>query len=246
MYLSGCNLITNKKDFEMNIRLQILLVCMITYSFTVHAAPIVIDSEGGHSSVHSFPDDGFQGQTFIASETTYNSVGFHFDEVYGADTRDYYGLDSNFDLRFQLFEGFGWDGELLQSIDIDPGAGYIGFVDFDVSDINFESGEIYTAVVSAAWESGSALWMLEFADNQIRNEDGSSTYYDIYSEGVAIYYGSLDAESIQDTNFRALTDPASDGVFAAVSVPEPDSSILILLGFAGLLGRNRFNSSQKK
>jgi len=220
----------------------IALLSLMAFSFSAYSAPIIYDeSGGGSSSVGSFSSGFFHGQTFLSTEQSYTSVGFYFDEVYGPGSRDSYADGTDFRLRFQLFAGSGWDGQLLQTIEVDPGAGFVGHVDFDVREVAFDLDSSYTAIISMVDESAGGMWMMGEADNRVSGDTSwPPSTYDVYEDGVAISWGQLDPDSIVDQNFRVLTDYADDGYFAAHSVPEPSAAFLVLFGVVGLgLAKNK-------
>ena len=133
---------------------------------SVLAAPIVINNAGyggftfgvfGSPAGATFPNT-HHGQSFIASDTAYHSIGVDIEEVYGLGTRGFFDPGANFDMRFQVFAGVGTGGALLRTIDYDPGPGHDGWLDFEVTGIAFTNGGSYTATFSAADESGEHLW----------------------------------------------------------------------------------------
>ena len=133
---------------------------------SVLAAPIVTNNAGyggstigvfGSPAGATFPNT-HHGQSFVASDTAYHSIGVDIDEVYGLGTRGFFDPGANFDMRFQVFAGVGTGGALLRTIDYDPGLGHDGWLDFEVTGIAFTNGGSYTATFSAADESGEHLW----------------------------------------------------------------------------------------
>ncbi|MCG8671689.1 MAG: PEP-CTERM sorting domain-containing protein [Pseudomonadales bacterium] len=212
-----------------------ILAGMFSVNLAV-AAPILIDDGiGGASSTGTFTDysdpatrGGFHGQTFRATGSSYTSIGFEVDEVYGLGTRAAFPAGANFDLQFLLFEGVGYGDTALTTVVGDPGPGHDGWVDFDVRDIIFNSGQMYTAVIAAADPSGAHLWMTEF-------------HGDLYSDGMAIESNSFNPSA--DTAFRALETRVTDGVFIAKDVPEPGSLALMVSGlFATFVARRKQRS----
>lgn len=194
------------------------------------AAPIVINNAGyGGSTIGvfgtpagaTFPNT-HHGQSFVATDTAYHSIGLLTEEVFGLGTRAFFDPGANFDMRFQLFAGVGTGGTLLRTIDFDPGAGYSGWLDFDVTGIAFSNGGSYTATFSAADESGEHLWF------------GFLSPTSVYAGGHGIEDGAFQAD--RDHVIRVLDAPASDGVFA---VPAPAGLGLMVLGLAGLLRTRR-------
>lgn len=212
-------------------RAVVSFVCVVA-GFTSawsQGAPIVITGLGpGGSTIGVFGPasathpNTHHGQSFVATGTQYSSIGTEIEEVYGLGTRAFYDPGAIFDLRFQLFEGVGTGGTLLRTIDFDPGAGYDGWLDYDVSGINFVNGDSYTVTFSAAEESGQHLWFGFLAD-------------DVYAGGEGIEGGVFRAD--RDHILRVLETNVSDGVLA--TVPAPAGLGLLMLGLTMIAGWRR-------
>ena len=172
---------------------------------SVLAAPIVINNAGyggftfgvfGSPAGATFPNT-HHGQSFIASDTAYHSIGVDIEEVYGLGTRGFFDPGANFDMRFQVFAGVGTGGALLRTIDYEPGPGHDGWLDLEVTGIAFTNGGSYTATFSAADESGEHLWF------------GFLSSTSVYAGGQGIEDGAFVAS--RDHVFRGLDAPTTDG-----------------------------------
>ena len=147
------------------------------------------------------------GQSFTAEDAHILSVGFRFEPINSANA-------SAEPLTITLHEGAGLAGPVLAAAQIDPAAGFVGFVDADFSAVPLTVGAVYTAEIrtlttSTYWGVWSKLWF---------NEP------DQYPGGAMYLRGSLAPSS--DLTFRVL--PAA--------VPEPSTLLVVASGLAWGLG----------
>lgn len=209
------------------------LVYLFALSFVGSVNAGVIDTTpnwDGNSSISSFgePNTATYGQTFTAgSETSLDSFTFYLNDRENPDFTD--------------FEAFvmGWDGEkatgsiLYQSepLSTTNNNGSDGFEEFTINTagVTLNSGSQYVAFFSAS----------NLFDSVFGNSIWGITYNDIYSGGQFVFINN-------GSNFSSLTSDAwfglenSDLAFSmtfsdgSVSVPEPGTLALLMLGLAGM------------
>lgn len=152
----------------------------------------------------------FKGQTFTAIEPILQTIGVHVEPWNtSSDIRT---------VRMSLFAGRGTNGTLLFERTANTRTADYKWMTFDVSGVAVVPGETYSFII----QEWSAFWGASY--NQWSYDDGST---DELLEGLVDYPGG---EMFTHIGFY----PYLDMTFKVDSVPEPNTTLLLLAGFVGL------------
>lgn len=172
-----------------------LFICMTALGFTStsFALPILYSPGSGLHQVEVFEPIG---QTFVA-EDAFIEAGLYFAAINP-------GFANTDDIKYELFEGAGVGGTLLDSAIFSLATGYVGFYLEDFSSIALNIGDTYSLVASVV---------------------GTSPHWGVGQTSDPGAPNGILNGSISTAKFALSVNP--------VSVPEPAMLSLIGLGLLG-------------
>jgi hypothetical protein len=175
---------------------QCSFVAALTH-ITVHAGAmacygnIVLPPNGSWATIE---DASPIGQSFTAERSRYQRVGLWLEDI----NRSYAPTD--FTIDYHLYSGVGTSGALLRSQSmIVPHAGYSGFLDVEVSDIEFVIGGAYSLVAM----QDTPRWAVGVG-------------FESYSGGTRIHQGHP-VDGTGNAGFHAVPEPSAAILFLMIS-----------------------------
>lgn len=201
-------------NVQMKLWKLVVTTTALAFSISANAALIQVNTDGSTAQINAYEP---MGQSFLAEDQNV-LFGFNFIQMNAS-------YPSDDPVRITLYEGEGFSGEVLNTLDIIVPEYVDSFFDVDFSAINLVIGESYT--VSASVVGDSPYWGLGRTSASIYG------YGDIYSGGMA-YTGGVPYESF-DMSFRVTP----------TAVPVPAAVWLFgtgLIGLVGLARRKKYNN----
>jgi hypothetical protein len=175
------------------------IVFFLAIAASVRASPIYQDAISTYAQIRHF---GPVGQSFIAEDN-------HVRAKFWIAECNQHIAPSDYDIDYYLYEGTGADGTLLGSHKyFGLTDGYIGWIEFDVSEHALTIGNTYSVMLN----NDNARWGFGFAKS------------DHYAGGHLILsqdpHNTFPGSELYDATFQI--------------VPEPSSTALLLMGIAGI------------